>query len=257
MRTYKVSIPIINECITEENRETYFKMLREAEADRVVLTFHGVFACDIPALHQNIAFFKERGFDVALWVGHTVGHIGAEFPFAETELPYQRILRRDGTPAENTFCPFDPAFQMHIGKKLAEIVRDADVRLVMLDDDCTTTQKGFGCTCERHLERMHHYLGETPDRAFLAKQTFTGKGNRYRTAWMNAQRDGIESFAKVLREQVSAVRPDITLSICTVFGHWSFDGLDMPTLSKTLAGGRRRCLSAAAHELFRIAVGTV
>lgn len=236
MKPYTLSIPIINDSITPQNRQTFLHMLRSAQADRVVLTIHGVFACDIAALYENIAFFTAHGLDAALWVGHTVGHTGDEFSFAETSLPYQRVLRRDGSPFRNTFCPFDPEFQNSVGERLAEIVKDAALRLVLLDDDCTLSQKGFGCTCPRHLARMYQYLGETPDRDTLAKKVFTGKANRYRRAWMQAQADSIMEFADVLRAHVNRVRPDIALSICTAFSHWSFDGVDSHMLCRRLAG---------------------
>lgn len=237
MNHYSLYVPVINGYITDDNRDALLDMLKQARTDCVVLTIYGVFDCDLELLHRNIAFFRENGMDVALWVGHTVGHTGAEFSFVEKDLPYQRVLRRDGEPFENTFCAFDPDFQNHIGRKLAEIVRDADLRLVLLDDDCTMTQKGYGCTCPRHLARMQQYLGEPVDRDTLAARVFSGAGSRYRDAWIQAQSDSLEQFCMVLRDHVSRVRPDITVSLCMVMAHWSFDGLDAVSLCQKLSGG--------------------
>lgn len=236
MKPFKTSVPIINEMITAENRPHLLDMLKRGKVERVFLCFLGVYACDIAALHENIDYFHDNGIEVGLWVGHTLGHVGDEFAFDEKDMDFQPIVRRDGKPFKNTFCPYDEKFRVSIGDKLVEILRDAYVKFVMFDDDCTLSQKGFGCTCEKHLHKMYELLGEEIPRDELAKKAFSGGENRYRTAWMQAQADSITTFAESIRKRVDEVRPDISLSICTVTAHWSFDGLDNFSLCKMLAG---------------------
>lgn len=239
---YRTLVPIINDCMTAENRADVLALLTRAQADEAVLTFHGVYACDMPRLTENIAFLRENGLDVSLWVGHTFGHTGDEFAFAEKELPFQRIVRRDGAPFGSPFCPLDRGFQTAVAERLAAIAARSSVRRILLDDDCCLAQKGFGCTCEAHMARLRAELGEDISREELTRRVFCGRGSRYRDAWRKVQGESILEFARALRAEMNRVCPGTALGVCTVFSHWSFDGVDALRLTETLAGDNPRFL---------------
>lgn len=235
---YKLSVPIMSATVTEKNRDAYVKLCREAGASRVFLCTGSPME-PIPAhLGANVAFFKSEGFEVGVWtdtLGHGVvllhvenGGVGSRF---------QQMVNVDGEERLHANCPLDPAFRLHIADYIASLA-ELGPDIVMLDDDFRMSQHGIAltCVCPAHLSRIGEILGEEVTLEALRPHILSGKANRYRSAWIRSQREGLEEMATDIRAEVDRRAPDVTVTLCTAYAPWNVDGVDPVKLSRILAG---------------------
>ena len=236
---YKLSIPVQNRSLTKENRSRYLELLRGAEADRIFLI------CGDPAfldsLTNNVAFFKENGLDVGVWIGSTVGHgvlLANGGDDTEIDFPYPPLVNLEGQRIPNTRCPLDPKFIRDTAERLVRLA-DCGASVLLLDDDFRLSQHGdsFCCACPMHLEQMSAYCGETVTRELLRDVAFSGKPNKYRSAWLRAEGDSMKEFARAMREAMDEAHPEVKLAFCTAHSPWDIDGCDIAEITRIFAGG--------------------
>ena len=115
---YKISVPIQTHLVTKDTREKYIELLKRSKAERVFLitgmNFELLPECEI--LKEARIFFEENGFEVAAWVGSTIGH-GCAFPGLEGDASSKKTLfDLNGEPIHGTHCPFDGDFCTETGK---------------------------------------------------------------------------------------------------------------------------------------------
>lgn len=233
---YRLSVPLMSKTVTVENRDAYLRLCREAGATRVFLC-NGSPNEPIPAsLGENVAFFKKNGFAVGIWTD-TIGH-GFVLKHAKPENPrFQQMVGLDGVERVQANCPMDPAFRRHIADYIAALAATgADI--VMLDDDYRMSQHGpsLYCACPAHLARIGEILGEAVTIDTLRPYVLSGKRNRYRDAWMQAQSEGLLETAREIRRAVDAVDPGVTVCSCVAYAPFNVDGVDVEALSRILAG---------------------
>ena len=69
---YKVTVPIMNYTVKRSGREGILEELKKLDAERVLLAGAYILdkeerALEFEALRDNIAYFKEKGFEVGVW----------------------------------------------------------------------------------------------------------------------------------------------------------------------------------------------
>ncbi len=176
--------------------------------------------------------FHAAGFEVGVWIG-TIGHIDfSAFPNA-----FSPMVDLDGEKASYFYCPTDEAFTAYICSILAQFA-SCGIDALMVDDDFRINfnySKPY-CFCDRHLKRIGQILGRPVTREELREVLFTGKSNPERRAYLEANRQILEEFAKNIRSAVDAVNPDIPVRLCSGAALWGADGADPTKIAKILAG---------------------
>ena len=226
---YKISVPIMSATVNESNREKYVQLCREAGATRVFLC-NGSILEPIPAsLGENVRYFKSQGFEVGIWTdtlghGFVLDHVqtGGDAPF------FTQMVNIQGEKRPHANCPLDAKFRTHIAKLVAGLAQTG-TDIVQLDDDFRMSQHGteLCCACPAHLARIGEILGEEITLEQLRPYVLTGKANRYRDAWLQAQREGLMELVKAIRAEVDKAAPHVTVSLCTACAPWNVDDADV------------------------------
>ena len=233
------------------SREEYLRQLRAARVDRVFLipdieARHGVVEeSELLSLKENLLWLEQNGIEGAIWVGNTLGHGGLlhENPSEHEDVPLTPLVNFAGEEMVGTCCPLDPTAQKNLTAVFQKLATTG-AKLILIDDDfrlsehtnSLTVDQEFCCLCERHINRISAYCGETLTRKELRKRVFTGKPNRYREAFLKAQGDSLRELAGILRNAVDRVDPTIGLAICTCYCHWGVDGVTSLELTDILHG---------------------
>lgn len=234
---HKISVPIMASTVTAENRERYVELCREVGAERVFLALSSILDPIDETIKEKIAFFKSYGYQVGVWtdtIGHgkVLDHVAADEP-----LPFKQMVDITGEEKNHANCPLDESFVDYVAKRVA-LLGAAGADIVMLDDDFRMSQHGreLCCACSAHLERIGEILGESVTREEIRPYVLTGKKNKYRDAWVQAQREGMVNFAKAIRAEVDRVCPQVTVCACTASTPWNVDGMFVTEVTKILAG---------------------
>lgn len=236
----RLYVPLMNENITAENRSVYAEMLKACGADFVFIATarENLFVNDgqvFSHLAENIRYFENSGFECGVWV-QAFGFGAAARNHLVPRDKYTKIKSVTGNVAIDAFCP---ECERYTADYLAFIRRiaQAGIKMIMLDDDlCLAARPGIGCFCDHHIRLMEQELGETLAGKDLPALFFTGKPNRYRTAWLKANRTSLLSFAAKARKQINEIDPAIRMGFCAGYTSWDMEGADAIELTKTLAG---------------------
>ena len=231
----KLYIPISNNTINDSTREKYCEHFRNLKADRLFITFiseeysiHG-----IEALKENTAFFKERGFEVGVWI-NGFGTSPSVAKNAPEELKRSAKITSIKGVSQGAFCPTDKGF-MKIYLELVKAVASVGPDMIMIDDDlCLSVRPGIGCFCENHKKMIWQNAGEIFED--FEQKIFTGKPSRYRDAWYKAVGDSLRDFCKAVRQAIDSVDATIRAGFCSGYTSWDMEGADALELSLILAG---------------------
>ena len=239
---YKISIPIINDTFDER----YLEEVKKAGASRVLLVPRGDREDLEDAkkraerLKRNADMLRDAGIEPAIWVGNTIGH-GSPLEGVKTlptKAEYQPLVNLAGDVLPDTYCPFDEKFRKMEARYVATLAKHSTIKLIFLDDDYRLSQHGkeFCCACELHMARIRELCGEDISREELKKLAFESKANKYREAWLAAERESLELLARDIREAVDEVDEDVCVSLCAAHSIWGVDGTSATDISKILAG---------------------
>lgn len=241
---YQYLIPLMNDTCKGEHIYEYIRQLKAAEADRVLIAFGGLRNDPaeedalIESLGETVRRFREAGIEPAVWAGSTIGH-GVALSVKDLgkkgfEHPLVDIIGRE---RPQTRCPLDPDFRRLAARQIGRIA-GLGVRTIFLDDDFRLSQHGgeFCCACDAHMRRISELCGEELTREELRRLAFTGKPNRYRTAWLQAQGESLCLLAKDIRAAVDAVDPGVCVALCAAHCQWDIDGTTPLELTRILAG---------------------
>ena len=239
---YKISIPIINDTFDER----YLEEVRKAEASRVLLVPRGDredledTVKRAERLKRNAEMLRGAGIEPAIWVGNTIGH-GSPLEgikILPTKSKYQPLVNLAGDVLPDTYCPFDENFRKMEAEYVATLAKHSTIKLIFLDDDYRLSQHGkeFCCACELHMARIRELCGEDISREELKKLAFESKANKYREAWLTAERESLELLARDIRAEVDKVDENVCVSLCAAHSVWGVDGTAATDISKILAG---------------------
>ena len=232
---YKTTVPIIVD--THFDKETLLRELCRCKADRIAfalnreLEYTFTSPANMARLEEMLNYFKEQGFETAVWIGETLGHDqvtkfpeGCETPYRHMKLPVK------GTVA--SFCPTDKKFTADLCgwvRSVAALKPD----LILLDDDY---RLNGGCCCAAHVAWMNREIGETLTADEWIRKAFTGQKNKYRDTWIKVQGETLYQLAKALRAAVDEVNPDQRMGVCVSPYLWDADGVDAKKIAEILAG---------------------
>lgn len=234
---YKISVPILINNIERLDLDNIICQLRKIGAERVFLST-GSYITDSEEFEklmikyeEYVKYFKERGFEVGEW--HWTFQI-------INDKKYTHIKALNGAVCKHQVCPSDGDFIRFAGEYIKRIAKTG-VDLIMYDDDFRYSflEGGMGCLCENHLSYMKELLGEDFKLEDIKDKLISGGANKYRSAWLKANRHYLVNFAKEMRKAVNEVNPDVRLGFCSCMGEWDIDGAYSIEISKALAGNTK------------------
>ena len=241
---YQLSVPVMNATVNQKTRREYLRQFLACEAKRVFLVPDTDIVTgevrDFEALKENLAYFTDHGIEGAIWVGETVGHGGLlhDVGTAKNSARMTPLVNFAGEERPGTRCPLDPFFREKVSRVFARL-STSGARLILIDDDFRLSQHGkqeLCCLCDLHIARIHEILGEELDREELRKRILTGGPNKYRDAYLRASGDSLRELARLLRDTVDAIDPEIGLALCSCHSIWDSDGVDPIELTEILRG---------------------
>ena len=244
---HKISVPISLSQIREETLPIYLRHLRKCNASRVFLgglgniyMKTGLNYTDPEHIRRTIAYFRNAGLEVALWVpsfgnGHALTPIQA---VTDKNAAYTQITGIHGEARESlSACPLDDNFVKDYCAGIQSVAA-LGPDMIMLDDDFRFNIRikvHFACFCDLHLKEYYARIGEVIPREKLEQILLTGGKNKYRTALLQLFHDTLIGFAHKVRAAVDAVDPTIRLGACT-HQTWDLHGTDPLEIAKAFAG---------------------
>ena len=231
---YKISVPIMNKNFERAGKEELVKKLKSLDAQRVFLALD-TYETDeekrkkaFASLKENAEFLKKHGFEVGAWVWTF---------WIKGESNYTHMKFTSGNTSAEFVCPSDKNFRDFAGEYIKNIAK-CGVDIIMYDDDYRYgfQDSGIGCVCKNHLEYMENKLGEKLPENVTEEYLISGSENKYRSAWLEANRYFMLKFAEDMRKCLDEINPSIRFGACSCMSVWDFDGADSIEISKKLAG---------------------
>ena len=243
---YKVIVPLFNSSVTLKNRDIYLKQFKDAKITEILLCTFG-YGNNIESdkktaniLKENIEFFKNHGIKAGVWIGCTIGH-GVDLSYGTDDTPdaskFTKMVDLAGQEKEHAFCPLNEVFRKRIAEYVS-IIATSGAELILLDDDFRMSLHGpeMCCACDLHMARIRELCKEDISREQLKTLAFAKKPNKYRKAWLTAQKESLELLASDIRSAVNKTSPNTRVGFCTTPTVFGVDGTDPIQLAKLLAG---------------------
>ncbi|MBQ9162087.1 MAG: hypothetical protein IJX74_02315 [Clostridia bacterium] len=236
---YNVGIPINGDNFRRtKNKQLILDELKAFDCDRVFINFETIldghmvlhneedYQRQIDCLKEACNFFKQHGYEVGAWFW------GLQF---DRQLPFTPMKMLNGRCVDGFACPSDTEFIKKFQQCLIDVA-NTGVDIILLNDDVRFgAWGGFGCLCENHIKMMCEELGEQIDETRLKELILSGGKNKYRDAFLKANRLALENYAIKMREAIDTVNPEVRLGFCVCMSSWDIDG-DAFELSKLMAG---------------------
>lgn len=236
---YLINIPInCDKFHRTANKQLILDELKAFDVDRVMLNFettldgHVVlydendYQRQIDRMREACAFFQQHGYEVGAWFW------GLQF---DEQFAFTTIKTLNGKNVDRFACPTDASFLKKIQQCLIDVARTG-VDIILLNDDLRFgAWGGFGCLCGNHFRMICDEFGEQIAEEELAELITSGGKNKYRDAFLKANRRSLENYAIKMREAVDTVNPNIRLGFCACMTSWDIDG-DAFKLARLFAG---------------------
>ncbi len=246
---YTVSVPVLIHRRTDP--AAILSEIRRAGADRLFLAVDVLSAKPekntemLQTLSKMIPFFKKNGIETGVWFWTfwraDLDDVSEEWVTVEADgtRPISDTAALECMEhSRNGFCcPANPDFVTSATQLISDIARTGP-DILMFDDDFKLGSFGgkLGCYCNAHIAAVNQKLGKALTREALAAKIWEGKPNPERSAWMRANGESMESFAREVRRAVDGVNPSIRIALCTVMSVWDHNGTSPQRLAKLLAG---------------------
>ena len=238
MSDYQLSVPYTNRTFRTMDAAKQISLLRSLGAKRVFLAMET--DCmrseekrrrELDDLKANCAVLHKAGFEAGAWLWAFL--ISGPSDYTMMESP-------DGRVSPMTVCPTDKTYRADLGRFLQEIAATG-VDLIQFDDDLRYgfQDMGFGCVCKNHRAMIAKRLGSAVTKKELRQKLLSGGGDPVRTAFVQANGEALETFARDMRAAVNKAAPDVRLGFCACITSWDLDGTTPDRLAKLLAGNTR------------------
>lgn len=234
---YQISVPVSMKNMDRMNRDALLEQLLLLDATRVMLAV-GVYEVDpqkradaMQKLREACAFFKGNGFEVGAW-------FWSFWVNPPHEYTAMSAVREEEKTIEHVVCPSDEKFVAFATDYLAEVA-SCGVDLILFDDDFrygALEGGNVGCLCKHHVAMIEKRTGEHLSRADLVKRILSGGKNKVRDAWLSANGEAFENFARAVRKKIDTVSPQVRVGLCACLSSWDVDGTTAGRIAHLLAG---------------------
>lgn len=185
-------------------------------------------------LADEIRFFEDEGFPVALWIT-SLGYGRMTDPDFLRRFPnYQPLVSPEGATA--AVCSTDAAWRDAVADNVRDFIR-AGAKTILFDDDLVQAcRPGVVCVCDEHRRRFAARLGVssvTPDQI---RDAYAGPPNPLRSACLDVMGESLMDFCRAMRAAADEVDPSVTLATCCSISQYDLEGVDVPEMVRLLAG---------------------
>ena len=230
---YKISVPVNCQNLDRMGRENILDCLKKLDAERVFIATGPYYTDEkkrketMADLRRHTEFFKSKGFEVGVWNWTTLVE-------GENNFTYMTTLEGN---VQTSFCCFaDENFVKFASDYIKEFA-ECGVDMILFDDDYRYGfQGGMNCTCPLHMAQYEKICGEKISCEEFRKKAFSGKGNKYRDAFLDVNGDAMRNFARQMRKAADSVNPAVRIGLCSCISVWDTDGADSEELARLLAG---------------------
>ncbi len=218
---------ILEKAYTCDDREELVRQLRRLNAEQIMLFTefdHIDEKCRM--LRELIDFFAARQIKTVLWVRTiTTPHVNA--PGMKDERGGESILK----------CPLNREFQAFYREHIRKFA-ESGVKTIMLEDDFRMhmPHEAANCFCDDHMALYRDLLGEDLPREELAEKMLRSGSGKYRDAWLEGCRRTLLGLARLIREELDAVDPEIEVIFDCGPALFGADGTDPFELIDILRG---------------------
>ncbi|NMB97804.1 MAG: hypothetical protein GYA02_14535 [Clostridiaceae bacterium] len=211
-----ISVPIANKNVIRQDRQKILNELKDMDSKRVFLAIGQYIMTkearekEMKLLKENCEYFKKNRFEVGAWFWTF---------WVKEKNDFVKMKGATGTTSSDYICLSDENFR-EFAKEWIKEVATSGVDLIMFDDDYRYgfLDMGMGCVCKNHILYMESLLDEKVNESELKYKLLKGGKNKYRDAWLAANRYYFELFAKEMREALDTVNKNIRLGFCSSIG---------------------------------------
>lgn len=188
----------------------------------------------LKTLADEIRFFENEGFPVAVWIT-SLGYGRMTDPDFLRRFPnYRPLVAPDGSTA--AVCATDAAWRDAVADNVRDFIR-AGAKTILFDDDLVQAcRPGVVCVCDEHLRRFAARLGVASVTPEEVRDAYTGAPNPLRSACLDAMGESLMDYCRAMRAAADEVDPSVTLATCLSISQFDLDGVDVPEMVRLLAG---------------------
>lgn len=178
-------------------------------------------------------YFEEKNIKTAIWIESLSGIKSDK---------YQNMQRSDETVSD-LVCPLCDEFVNDFCECIKKLAQ-CGIKKLVLDDDFRmhTPFSRASCFCDKHIALYSEMLGEKVTKEIMADNIYSNTANKYRSAWLKANQDALEKYAKSIREAVDSVDKEIDVMLCCGPSLFGADGTDPIALAKLLSSKEKPSL---------------
>lgn len=231
---YKIKVPVQCRTLDMYDKNQYVNQFKSMGVEEVFLCPSGDISLwenyddELASIKRNIDFLHENGFKVGVWVW--------TFAF-EKESDYVYMVNPKGERDSLMVCPSDLEYRKRMGGFVQDCAK-CGIDTFMFDDDFRYGFTGisFGCCCKNHLKLAGEILGKDVTLEEMEQHLLYGGENEYRDAFLKANGQILEDFAREMRKYLDEINPDVRMGFCSCITSWDIDGTHPDRIAKLLAG---------------------
>ena len=153
---------------------------------------------------------------------------------------FQRITGFDGTVSRACFCPLDEDFLDYVRQMISVFSKESP-DFFLVDDDVRLDNHSparWACACPLHVKLFNRFAGMeySRDQIFAAMERDDELGQSVRRQWQNSGDESLLMLARIIREAIDQIAPDIRCGKCTSGGKSTFRTVD---IARALAGSTK------------------
>ncbi len=175
---------------------------------------------------------EKKGITAGIWVGRMLGH-GWSGQLISGD-GWTEVVNETMRPSHR-LCMLDPRFREHVKQCFVRLAKTRAAFLI-IDDDMRTinnSSMGMECFCPRHVALYNQRSGlELSSEEWIKKVKSSPANDPAVKAVENIRRETFRNFAKMIREAIDTVDPDLPCGLCCSGAEYLIGG----EIARILAG---------------------
>ncbi len=231
---YNTYIPVMLKEIDDNNIYNIIETLKKADVNKIFIAIHS--SRKRENTEENIAFFNKLKKFVQIFKSNNI-IVGIWLLAFDIDFENNFTKITGHTSHMGNCCPSDDNFIKLVSEFLEDLAKTG-VDIILLDDDLRLNNLGvgIGCLCKNHIKRISEILNKNVTKEEVERKAFCGKPNKYRSAFLQANREAMLKFADGLRKGVNKANKNVRIGICSCMSVWDLDGADTYEIAEHLAG---------------------
>lgn len=175
----------------------------------------------VEVIKQAAKVLRENNIGVSLhhWIGF--GHLDRGIGLKPNQ-NFTTMVDFNGKQSISVACPLDENWQIHFRTLLGYLVKEVQPDYYWVEDDFRLHNHAplewGGCFCEKHIAWFNEILGANYTREKFCEKAFQkGEPTKERKAWLDASRQTMLDYAKLISGIVKTANPATKIALMTSF----------------------------------------